>query len=267
MREEFFINRGGKRYVLFAGLLDEAHTRGLVGIDTELLQIPEESNGNTAIVKATVQIEEQPTGSDPARIRTFAGTGDASPDNVGRAIQPHLLRMAETRAKARALRDAVNIGATALEEISDSDDEATTSSGPQSHTASGDAAHGGSRSGSGSSSGGSSGGGSRERRERAEAQPRGLQRGRRNQRSSEAPDSQKAETQKAESEGANEESATDSQIQFLKDLAVEWRGEDGVDRLEKSIGKPLSQLSRPEAHDWIERLTPEDPTHESQQAQ
>ena len=116
MRDEFLIMRQGKQYVLFAGLLDEAHNRGLRGIDTELIQVPTPENGNVAVVKAVVNMEAT-EGS-----RTFSGIGDASPDNVGRNIAPHIIRMAETRAKARALRDAVNVGATALEELSDGDD-------------------------------------------------------------------------------------------------------------------------------------------------
>jgi hypothetical protein len=113
VRDEFMITRQGKQYVLFAGLLDEAHGLGLRGIDTDLIQVPEESNGNVAIVKATAEMEDG---------RRFSGLGDASPDNVGRSIAPHIIRMAETRAKARALRDAVNVGATALEELSEGDD-------------------------------------------------------------------------------------------------------------------------------------------------
>ena len=112
MRDEFFIERHGKKYVLFAGLLDEAHNRGLKGIDTQLLQVPAEDNGNVAICKATVELEDG---------RTFSGIGDASPENVGRAIAVHLIRMSETRAKARALRDSVNIGVTALEELGGED--------------------------------------------------------------------------------------------------------------------------------------------------
>src|SRR5918997_1400495 len=116
MRDEFMITRQGKQYVLFAGLLDEAHNRGLRGIDTELVQVPTPENGNVAVVKATVEMEASEGN------RTFSGIGDASPENVGRNIVPHIIRMAETRAKARALRDAVNVGATALEELSDGDD-------------------------------------------------------------------------------------------------------------------------------------------------
>ncbi|AHY45654.1 Hypothetical Protein RradSPS_0371 [Rubrobacter radiotolerans] len=107
MREEYMIERQGKRFVLYAGLLDEAHLRGLRSIETDLLQAPSAENGGVAIVKAVVRTEEG----------KFSGIGDASPENVGRMISPHLIRMAETRAKARALRDAVNIGVTAYEEL------------------------------------------------------------------------------------------------------------------------------------------------------
>lgn len=107
MREEFFIERQGKRFVLYAGLLEEAHERGLRGIETELLQTPSAENGEVAVVKAAVRTEDG----------RFSGIGDASPQNVSRNIAPHLIRMAETRAKARALRDAINVGVTALEEL------------------------------------------------------------------------------------------------------------------------------------------------------
>ena len=50
--------------------------------------------------------------------------------------------------------------------------------------------------------------------------------------------------------------ARKSQVDLLKTLAVEWRGENGVERLENRIGKPLADLTRAEADEWIDRLTP-----------
>lgn len=244
MREEFMITRQGKQYVLFAGLLDEAHSRGLVGIDTELVQVPEESNGQVAIVKATVQIEDAEVGKGSEELRTFSGIGDASPQNVSRNIVPHLIRMAETRAKARALRDAVNVGATALEELSDSDDgPASQSAAPQTRK---------------------SAPGLREAQEAKGAESRG-ERGSRE--ADEAQDSgrepEKLGPRPVEESGSRSRErggskAPSSQIELIKTLAEEWRGEKGVERLESRIGKPLSELTRDEAEQWIDRLTPKE---------
>jgi hypothetical protein len=112
MRDEFMITRQGKKFVLYAGLLDEAHSRGLRSIETDLVQVPSEENGGVAIAKAIVRTEEG----------KFSGIGDADDSNVGRNIVPHKIRMAETRAKARALRDAINVNVTAFEELGGDDE-------------------------------------------------------------------------------------------------------------------------------------------------
>jgi hypothetical protein len=228
VRDEFMITRQGKQYVLYQGLLDEAHARGLRGIDTELVQVPNAENGNVALVKAVVEMEAA-DGSEGTR--TFSGIGDASPENVGRNIVPHIIRMAETRAKARALRDAVNVGATALEELSDGDEAPPAAYPP----------------------------------------PRGLQSAGRGQSAASAPNgkaSSKPEAVEGDSQGASaqetprrgkgggSQKARKSQIDLLRTLAEELRGENGVARLESRIGKSLGELSRAEADEWIDRLTP-----------
>ncbi len=115
MRKEFIVERQGRSFVLYAGLLDIAHQQGLKSIRTELLQIPAPENENIAISMATVTLEKE------GREQTFTGIGDASPRNVSPAMMSCLIRMAETRAKARALRDAVNVGVAAFEELGDAD--------------------------------------------------------------------------------------------------------------------------------------------------
>lgn len=114
MKKEFLVERSGKTVVLYAGLLDAAHEQGLQAITTALLQIPSDANGQTAIVQATVVTSKG----------TYMGIGDATPSNVPKFVAPHILRMAETRAKARALRDAVNVGMLALDELDDDGDAA-----------------------------------------------------------------------------------------------------------------------------------------------
>lgn len=108
MRKEFLVTRQGKQFVLYAGLLDLAHENGLKSIITTLVQAPTEANNRVAICAATACMDDD---------RVFTGIGDAAPNNVAPAMQTCLLRMAETRAKSRALRDAVNIGVAAMEEL------------------------------------------------------------------------------------------------------------------------------------------------------
>ncbi len=100
---------GETEAVSFKGLLSLAHDEGLRSVRTELVELPSEENGKTAVVRATVRTNRG----------RFTGIGDANPGNVNRRIAPHAIRMAETRAVARALRLAVNIGEVAIEELAD----------------------------------------------------------------------------------------------------------------------------------------------------
>ena len=98
---------GSKDVVLYAGLLSQAHEEGLARVRTSILQIPTEENGRLAIIKAEVETAKG----------LFEAVGDACPENVDEFLAPHLIRVAETRAKARALRDAINEGVVSFEEL------------------------------------------------------------------------------------------------------------------------------------------------------
>lgn len=96
-----------KEVVTYAGLLNRATQDNLKKVYTELIQLPSEANEMTAICMAEVVTDKG----------VFRDYGDANPENVSSMIVPHIIRMASTRAKARAFRDAVNIGVVALEEL------------------------------------------------------------------------------------------------------------------------------------------------------
>jgi len=195
MKQEYIIERGGRSFVLYAGLLEEAHSRGLRSIETELLQIPDSENGEVAIVRAVVRTEDG----------KFTGIGDASPGNVNRTIIPHLIRMAETRAKARALRDAINVGVTAFEELGGEDGSEVVEA--------------------------SSGAG------RVVDQ-----------------DGQRAEARAQREENRGELPATKKQLNYLEALISDVV-EEGIGRFEEMVGKPVGELTREEASEWISRLS------------
>lgn len=118
MKKEFVIQRQGRDFVLFAGLLDLAHEQGLLSLTTEVVA----ATATLGMFKATATFKDG---------RVFTSHGDATPENVGRNIAPHFLRMGETRAKARALRDALNIGAASLEELGDDDEPSARPAAPR----------------------------------------------------------------------------------------------------------------------------------------
>lgn len=119
IRDEYRISHRGKEMVLYAGLLDAVHAQGLKSIETHLVQIPSDENGQVAIVRARVTMDDE---------THFEGIGDASSDNVGKNIAPHIIRMAETRAKARAMRDAINVSEALQDDHADAPE--TNEKGP-----------------------------------------------------------------------------------------------------------------------------------------
>jgi hypothetical protein len=93
--------------VSLKGLLSLAHDEELRSIRTRLVELPSATNGQRAVVRALVRTKRG----------LFTGTGDATPENVNPEVAGHIIRVAESRAIARALRLAVNIGEVAIEEL------------------------------------------------------------------------------------------------------------------------------------------------------
>jgi len=118
--ERFITEIEGNEFVKYPGLLDLGHQKGISKIEVDPLQLPTKENANFAVCKAT---DVSKTGE------TFIDIGDANPQNCSSRVAKHLLRMASTRAIARALRSYTNIGMTCLEELADFNDVLGNNSG------------------------------------------------------------------------------------------------------------------------------------------
>ena len=107
-KERFVKRLQGKDFILYGGLLELAHQKGLKSLEVEIVQIPSQDNNMYAVCKATARAEDG---------MVYSEVGDACPTNVNVNIIPHILRMAATRAKARALRDFTGIDMVSVDEM------------------------------------------------------------------------------------------------------------------------------------------------------
>ena len=101
---QFLATIQGKQFVLFSGLLAMATQQGLLSLTEEFTHVTD----TYVLAQARAEFHDG---------RVFRGAADSTPDNVGKQVKPHWRRMALTRAKARCLRDALNINLVAVEEL------------------------------------------------------------------------------------------------------------------------------------------------------
>lgn len=94
------INIHGTDFVGYKGLIDHAHQCGMKSLNTEILQFPNTENNETVIVKCTVRTNDD---------TVYTSIGDANPSNVNPSCAFSYIRVAETRAKSRAISDAYNV--------------------------------------------------------------------------------------------------------------------------------------------------------------
>jgi hypothetical protein len=100
----FLVTLHGKKYIQYVGLLAMAHDRGLTSLKARFISVTSE----LAVAEAEAVFADG---------RVFVEAADATPQNVGATVRAHFPRMALVRSKARCLRDALNIGLVALEEV------------------------------------------------------------------------------------------------------------------------------------------------------
>ncbi len=101
---QFITKIHGKDFVQYSGLLALAHDHGLVNLSAKFISV----DSDLALAEAKAEFKDG---------RCFSECADATKTNVHPKVKLHFPRMALTRAKARALRDALNINLCSVEEL------------------------------------------------------------------------------------------------------------------------------------------------------
>ena len=112
-KNNWIINRQGKEFITYAGLLFIAHQTGLTSVESQ--PVYEDYENGRFCFSATVR-GIKILNQKPVEVY-FTDQGDASLNNTGKMIQPHVRRMASTRAIVRALRLYTGVGLASFEEL------------------------------------------------------------------------------------------------------------------------------------------------------
>lgn len=121
MKLGYIVKVQGKPFIRYEGLLLLAEERELISIETEQIELDRKEQ--FAQFKATAKIPLLIDGKHQFNqlgkliCKTFTSYGDGSPKNINRGVISSFIRVAETRAKARALRDLCGIGMCSVEEL------------------------------------------------------------------------------------------------------------------------------------------------------
>ncbi len=107
MDKKYIVDIKGKKFVTYNGLLDLAHTKGLN--DMRVIDLVVDWKNKSAYCTVACKIGEL----------EVMGVGSGTQENCGSMVKNHFVEMAHTRAKARALRDILNVDMVSLEELGD----------------------------------------------------------------------------------------------------------------------------------------------------
>ncbi len=107
MDKKYIVDIKGKKFITYTGLLAEAHKKGLQKLTVKELTVDWANGSAHCIVEAVF------------KDITVEGVGSGSQVNCSSMVKDHFVEMSQTRAKARALRDALNIDMVAVDELKD----------------------------------------------------------------------------------------------------------------------------------------------------
>ena len=103
--KKYIVDIKGKKFITYAGLLNEAHKQKIEDMRVTELNVNWDNQSAYCIVACKIGEKE------------FMGVGSGTQENCGSMVKGHFVEMAHTRAKARALRDALNIDMVAVDEL------------------------------------------------------------------------------------------------------------------------------------------------------
>lgn len=116
-KSKYIIRIKDKEYILSDGLKSLAHEKGIKQLTTHILQMPNKENHETCIVEAKlIGYDFNPMSKEVQQVEYIA-IGDANIGNCNKQVASSFIRVAETRAVCRVLKNYTNIGLVAFEEL------------------------------------------------------------------------------------------------------------------------------------------------------